>query len=221
MNTLHFTASFEAIICLNGDLPGREHFEHYPEVPLIAADGAAVALVQRGVVPEFVVGDLDSVDAATISVIDGVSEIIVEEDQDMNDFEKALRFAEGQLWKRLLIVGMHGGDLEHTLNNWSVFMRFGRSLHLTAFDRNRYGIPLYHSTVVHTQPSELLSIIPQPEATLTTQGLQWPLNNEALSLGGREGARNRAVAEEVTITLHDGSVLFFCDARIPFAPEFR
>lgn len=220
MNTLRFTASFDAVICLNGSIPTDDLFEQFAELPLIAADGAANALVAMGVVPEFIVGDLDSVDADTLRRIDGLSEVIVEPDQDTNDFEKTLRFAEGQLWKRLLIVGIHGGDLEHTLNNWSVMMRYGKTLSLTALDRTRYALPLFASTQFSASENELLSLIPQPHAHLTTEGLQWPLLNEALSLGGREGARNRASAEVVRITVHDGSLLFFCDARLPFAPEF-
>lgn len=220
MNTLRFTASFDALICLNGTIPESELFEQFAELPLIAADGAATALVANGIVPEFIVGDLDSIDADTLRQLEGLADVIVEPDQDMNDFEKTLRFAEGQLWKRLLIVGIHGGDLEHTLNNWSVMMRFGRTLSLTALDRQRYAIPLYASTAFPPTSDELLSLIPQPHAHLTTEGLQWPLSNEALSLGGREGARNRAAAELVQITVHDGSLLFFCDARLPFAPEF-
>lgn len=220
MNTLRFTASFDALICLNGTIPESDLFEHFAELPLIAADGAAITLVANGIVPEFIVGDLDSIDADTLQRLEGLSDVVVEPDQDMNDFEKTLRFAEGQLWKRLLIVGIHGGDLEHTLNNWSVMMRYGRTLSLTALDRQRYAVPLYTSTAFPPTPNELLSLIPQPHAHLTTEGLQWPLSNEALSLGGREGARNRAAADVVHITVHDGSLLFFCDARLPFAPEF-
>lgn len=220
MNTLRFSVSFDAVICLNGSIPPEDLFEQFAELPLIAADGAATTLVANGVVPEFIVGDLDSVDADTLRRIEGLSEVIVEPDQDTNDFEKTLRFAEGQLWKRLLIVGIHGGDLEHTLNNWSVMMRYGKSLSLTALDRARYALPLYTSTQFSASESELLSLIPQPHAQLTTVGLQWPLVNEALSLGGREGARNRASSDVVQITVHDGSLLFFCDARLPFAPEF-
>jgi len=220
MNTLRFTASFDAIICLNGTIPSEDVFEQFADIPLIAADGAATSLVAHGIVPEFVVGDLDSVDADTLLRIDGLTEVIVEPDQDMNDFEKTLRFAEGQLWTRLLIVGFHGGDLEHTLNNWSVMLRYGRTLSLTALDRTRYAVPLYSSTSFVAATEELLSLVPQPHAHLTTEGLQWPLTNEPLTLGGREGARNRAAADVVQITIHEGSLLFFCDARLPFAPEF-
>jgi thiamine pyrophosphokinase len=209
---------FDAVICLNGDLPRRNEFTHFADLPLIAADGAANALFANDIGPEFIIGDLDSVDRASLDLFRSTSEIIHDHDQDSNDFEKTLRFAESQLWRRLLILGLHGGDLEHTLNNWSVLMRHGRTLSLTAFDRDRYAIPMFHSFAFTAQHNELISLIPQPLATLTTRGLQWELDNE--------GARNRAIGSgderdesaEIEVDIHEGSLLFFCDARLPMPP---
>ncbi len=220
MNLLRRTASpFDAIICLNGTLPSAEVFQHFADRPLIAADGAAAVLHAMGIVPEFVVGDLDSVPSDVLEQLRSFSEIIHDPDQDSNDFEKALRFATSMVWRRLLVTGLHGGDLEHTLNNWSVLMRHGRDLSLVALDRDRYGIPLYGSITFEAEPGELLSLIPQPEARLTTRGLVWSLTNETLTLGTREGARNRAAEDRVHIDLHEGALFFFCEAAPPLAPE--
>ena len=57
---------FDAVICLNGDLPDTAVFEQLADRPLIAADGAANLLVAAGIGPEFVVGDLDSVTPQTL-----------------------------------------------------------------------------------------------------------------------------------------------------------
>jgi thiamine pyrophosphokinase len=210
---------FDAVICLQGDLPSMEVFEHLASKPLIAADGAANVLVDIGIGPEFIVGDLDSVTQQTIDHLRGTTELIHETDQDSTDFEKALRFANSQLWHHVLVIGMHGGDLEHTLNNWSVLLRHARELSLTAFDRGRYAIPINTSFRYAAREDELLSLIPQPLAHLTTSGLVWNLSNEPLMLGTREGARNRAAATDVDIEIHSGSLLFFCDARLPYAPN--
>lgn len=56
---------------------------------------------------------------------------------------------------------------------------------------------------------------------LTTQGLQWPLTNQWLHLGIREGARNRAIAGDIQIDIHEGALLFICDARLPMKPLFE
>lgn len=217
--TLTFSeATFDAVICLNGDLPTVDDIELIGHHPMIAADGAANTLVQAGILPEFVIGDLDSITESTLTALQGVSELVHDHDQDTTDFEKALRFAERQMWKRLCIVGIHGGDFEHTLNNWSVLVRMGRDLHLTAYDRGRYAIPMYESFSYYALQDELLSLVPQPQARITTSGLVWNITDDLLALGHREGARNRAQEHHVTVEVHEGSLLFFCTARMPMAP---
>lgn len=221
MGTLSFEgAQFDALIALHGEVPTLSIFEQYAGVPLIAADGAAASLVDLDVFPEYVVGDLDSLNAEALRAINGISELVFDPDQNSNDFEKSLRFASAQFWTRVLIVGLHGGDLEHTLNNWSVLMKFAPSMHLTVLDRDRYIIPVASSFTTTLQPDELVSLIPQPSARLSTKGLQWELQDEELRLGMREGARNIAVDGNVEIVIHEGSLLFCCNARIPWSPMF-
>lgn len=222
MGTLTFEHShFDAVVACHGDLPSREVLEQFADVPLVAADGAAASLIAMDVFPEFVVGDLDSLDEKQLALLRTVSELVLEPDQDSNDFEKSLRFAASQQWRHLLVVGLHGGDLEHTLNNWSVLMKLAPSLHLTVLDRNRYIIPMFSSFAVELLPDELVSLIPQPSARLSTKGLRWQLVDEELTLGVREGARNVADSASVEIEIHSGSVLFCCDSRMPHRPEFR
>jgi len=220
VNTLSLEGTqFDAIIALFGDVPPLSVFEQLAHVPLIAADGAASSLVNVDVFPEYVVGDLDSLDGDVLRALEGISEFVPDPDQNSNDFEKSLRFAAAQLWQRVLIVGMHGGDLEHTLNNWSVLKKFAPSMPLAVLDRERYIIPVSSSFTVAVQPNELVSLIPQPEARISTKGLQWELSDEVLALGVREGARNIAVDGKVEVVIHEGSLLFCCDARIPWSPN--
>lgn len=214
----HSSSRIDAIICLKGQPPAIEVIQHFADIPLIAADGAANLLYDLEILPEYIVGDLDSVLPEVIEAMRETTEIIVEVDQDINDFEKALRFAQQMLWKRVLVTGIHGGDLEHTLNNWSVLMRYGVNMDIIAIDGERIGMPLYGSTSYKSDMDEIISLIPQPEATLTTRGLAWPLTQESLSLGVREGARNRSTGERVELEIHSGAVFMFVDARLPLLP---
>lgn len=208
-------------MALNGTLPTPDTFQRVADLPLIAADGAANTLLGHDILPEYVVGDLDSISNDVLHSLHRVSEIVVNPSQEYTDFEKTLLFAEEQLWTHLLIVGFHGGDLEHTLNNWSVLLRHAQRLHLTVLDRERYLIPIFHNIHVGLSQHELVSLIPQPAARITTTGLEWELNNEELRLGEREGSRNQLTDTHMSITLHEGSFLLACDARMPFMPIFN
>lgn len=219
MQLLHFTDdAIDAVVCLNGVIPDVHVFRSFAGKPLIAADGAVVPISELGINAEFVVGDLDSVPPEFLHQLEGISAIVHDPDQDSNDFEKAIRFASSQLWNRLMVVGMHGGDLEHTLNNWSVLMRYARSMNITVHELNRVAVPIFSSFTFSPDENETLSLVPQPHARISTKGFVWNLHNEEITLGTREGARNRADANVVEVTLHEGSLLFFCNERLPKVP---
>lgn len=133
-------------------------------------------------------------------------------DQESNDFEKILVAAHSRGMTSLLVCGMHGGDLEHTLNNWSVLMRYAWTHTLFVADRDRIAIPVVDVLELSCLPGDTVSLIPQPAARITTRGLQWELRDEYLELGVREGARNIALSERVVIRVHEGSLLVFFDS---------
>jgi thiamine pyrophosphokinase len=207
----------DALVCLNGILPSSDtfFFLRSQNLPILAADGAANSLRQQKIIPQYIIGDLDSLSADTDHWQQQKVQIVRVDDQNSTDFEKCLEFALSQGWKNILVCGMHGGELDHTLNNWSIVMRYGKRMNLAIYDAGKMGIPLYefHQSVHFSiQAGTMISLIPQPFARLTTCGLQWELTNEVLALGEREGARNRAVQEAATIIIHSGSLFVMVDA---------
>lgn len=220
--TLKFSdATFDAVICLNGALPDLSMVTELAAIPMIAADGAANVLYTQGIVPEFVVGDMDSITPDVHAALRNTSQFLPDHDQELNDFEKALRFAQMQLWYNVAIYGLGGLQLEHTFNNWSVVMKMSEVLNLSILDGTRIAIPRSSSFSFSAKTKEVISILPQPATVITTTGLRWNLNNEELRLGSREGARNVADEECVSIDIHSGSLLFFCDTRALLAPKLE
>lgn len=217
---IEFTGKFDCIICLNADMPPVSLFEQLEGIEVIAADGAANKLADIGIIPDYIIGDLDSYNQGDTRLT-GKSIVIGNPDQEINDFEKILRFAIESKYQQLLVTGFHGGELEHTMNNWSVFMRFARKMNLCIFDNGRYGLPAATSLKFRTAPDEIVSLIPQPEAIITTHNLKWRLTREELKLGSREGARNRATGNDVLIEIHSGELLIFIESRIPGAPKIH
>lgn len=222
MKSLEFGSKyFDAVIALNADLPDKSFFDKLNNVPIYAADGAAGKLIDNGITPDFAVGDLDSFSLHPHSQNFPKEKVIFKPDQNSNDFEKTLvAVLEAGLFN-CLIVGFNGGELEHTLNNWSVLMRFAKTMNLCLYNLDRYGIPIFESITLNVRKKEMLSLIPQPRVKLTTKNLNWELSREILELGTREGARNFAVSEEVTLEIHEGSMLIFIEQRLPFSPHFK
>ena len=212
----------DAILCLDAVLPGKEVFSLFKNVPIIAADGASIKLYEMSIIPNYIIGDLDTFLSNPLSeILKTKAEVIHLPEQETNDFEKSLRFCINKDWKNILIFGLHGGALEHTLNNWSIIKKFSRLLNLCIYDEERYSFPVYNSINFIPKKDEIISLIPQPFAKLTTKGFQWELNEEILALGIREGARNIAKAEAIDITIHEGEYLLFIDQRLPKMPVFE
>ncbi len=208
---------FEAIICLNSTLPAKNEINKLLPLPILAADGAADRLIEMKITPDYIIGDMDSVSSG---IIEGQSKakIVIDTNQESNDFRKVMKFALGNGYRRVIILGFHGGDLEHTFNNWSVLMGEANFASICILDNGRYGIPINKSFRLSTIKGEIISIIPQPRAILSTWGLRWPLRGELLELGIREGARNMAIGDSIAIEIHSGSIILFINSRIPYAP---
>ena len=207
--------SFDAILCINGILPHKSKFEELYGVPVIAADGAANQLMQDGVKLNYIVGDLDSLDMNEFNKHYLPNVLVKDADQDTNDFEKCLQFCESLELRNILLFGIHGYLLEHTLNNWSVLKRYSKVLNITVFDDERYAFTINKSCEIEFDDLETVSLIPQTSCTITTKGFEWNLDNETLTMGSREGARNEVKGSKVQIILHTGELLLFCDSRIP------
>lgn len=222
IQTLSFSESscFDAIIALNANLPDKNVFETLKGRIIISADGAADKLISMQVMPDLVIGDLDSFLNSDSSIKIEPSKILHFADQETNDFEKILLYCQRNNLNNLLIVGFHGGDLEHTFNNWSVFKKYVHSLNLTILDKNRYAFCVDRHVKLLVNRTEIISLIPQVYAKLSTSGLKWNLSKEVLEIGTREGARNEAVSGEVFIEIHEGELLVFINSRLPYSPIF-
>lgn len=212
----------DAILCLDAVLPGKEVFSLFNNIPIIAADGASIKLYEMSIVPNYIIGDLDTFLSNPLSeILKTKAEVIYLPEQETNDFEKSLRFCLEKGWTNIMIFGLHGGALEHTLNNWSIIKRLAGMMNLCIYDEERYGIPINKTIIFNARYDEIISIIPQPYAKLTTKGLQWELNCEALELGIRDGARNRARADSIEIRLHEGEYFLFINHVLPKMPYFE
>jgi thiamine pyrophosphokinase len=199
------------LLALDGLLPGAAFIQRLRphHTLLVAADGAALKLRERGILPDVVIGDLDSVgDFREVLIAEGV-EVIEEPSQELNDFEKGLRWviARGEL--SATVIGIGGGMTDHALNNFSVLARYARSIRLSVRDEESIGYAVHDAIVLNASPGDRLSLIPLPRARLTTTGLVWELDDEVLGFGEREGGSNRAAERIVTVRVTEGVVLVF------------
>lgn len=206
---------FDAVICLNTDKPDIELIKQLTNIPILAADGGGIYLLKNNIIPSYIIGDLDSFGKDDMSATYPKEKLIYLPDQDRNDFEKTLDFARRNNYQNLIVFGIHGGEYEHSLNNWSVLSKYSDIMNILIYDLDRYGFCISRSSIISTIPNEIVSLIPKGYAEITTTGLKWNLIDESLALGVREGARNLALADEITVDISNGELFVFLKSRFP------
>lgn len=217
MKTISFIEQdYDSVIVLNTELNNFDVFDKLGSALILAADRAGITLLNNNIVPDFIIGDFDSYQSGSESKFNFPKEkMIVDLDQETNDFEKSLNFANSLNKKNILIIGIHGGDYEHSLNNWSVLSKYSQKINLTIYENGRYGFCINSSFILQTEIGELISLIPVKSSKITTEGLKWNLKNEILELGIRDGLHNIAIEKQIKVEFEYGELFVFCNSQFP------
>lgn len=174
---------------------------------IVAADGGTSKAVQAGIVPEVVIGDLDSCPDEFFTGLPNTAKIL-KPSQEINDLEKALSYCINKGADSVTAVGITGGQIDHELNNFSVLAKYCDKISLTVVNDHSTILIIRNQLEIKTKPGQIISLIPWGKAEgITTRGLRYPLNNESLQLGVREGARNEATEQTVEVRLRRGTIL--------------
>jgi len=202
-----------AIIVGNGDPPSASLFSDLRSnsSTLICADGGLKTVLNFGVVPDAVVGDLDSIEDSDLDRIPDERVFKIDADNTSTDLEKALKYAIDSGVKVATLLGFTGGRSDHVLWNLGLLRTFGDLIALRMVDD--YGeIRLVKGIVrFRAEIGQKVSLSPldAPVTGIVTRGLRFALRNESLQLGVRDGISNEVVQNPVEIVVNQGSLLVF------------
>jgi thiamine pyrophosphokinase len=200
-----------AVIVGNGPAPSAQLLAALlADKPLLlCADGGANTLHGLGHCPAAVVGDLDSADDSLRQIWPTTQWVRVDADDTGTDLQKVLRHAQTIGIKRAALVGVTGGRTDHTLWNLTLLRAFADELDLCIVDDDCLIRRIPESISFAAPVGLTLSLCPlSGDATgITTEGLRWPLTDEALTPGERDGISNEVVASPVKIQVRSGELL--------------
>ena len=204
---------------MNGNLPSKNFFDKYANLPIIAADGAGCQLIDIDVYPSAVVGDIDSF-ILNISNYPNI-DFIKYSNQNYNDFEKSILFLQDKDLFPSLVCGVFGGEVDHVINNINCLMKYSQKYPMIFYDEEiiekpKWGFPLAGSLSFSGTKGETISIIPHPTATLSTKGLKWDLNNKELSNLSISSFRNQEQNYNIDINVHKGRALIIATRYLEF-----
>jgi thiamine pyrophosphokinase len=179
---------------------------------LIAADGGAQRCRTLGLMPDWIVGDLDSLapESRTFFEQAGVRFDVHPTHKDETDLELAVRAALREGAHEAVLVAALGARWDQSLANILLLAHpdFAPLALRLVEGPDTFWI-VRDRAVVHGQPGDRLSLLPlSPEvAGVTLTGLEYPLADSLLRFGFTTGISNRLIAPEATVTLRQGILL--------------
>ncbi len=206
-----------ALVVANGELAAgpllRETRASMPQATVIAADGGARLALERGLAVDVVIGDMDSLDAATLARLRDAGAQILRHpaDKDETDLELALKWAVAQGFRCLRVFGALGGRLDQTLANVSLLalpeLR-GCDVQLLA-GRQRAWLLRPGSHAVTGAPGDTVSLLPLhgPARGISSAGLRWELRDEDLPAGPARGVSNVLTLPHAELHVSEGLLL--------------
>jgi thiamine pyrophosphokinase len=172
----------------------------------LAADGGADKLIEVGIVPDAVIGDFDS---SGSNIPDSVERISAP-DQNFTDLEKAVKYLIAAQYSSIVMAGVTGDRLDHTFGALSILAKYAHVVKMGIVDdigTAQLVVGIFSHKATIDQTISLMAL--GPVSSVTTTGLKWNLDHEALASGVRDGISNVAVTEDVTITSTSGQLLVY------------
>ncbi len=175
---------------------------------IICADGGANHAKRLDVIPDYVIGDMDSVEPKLLQQLqeNQTTQVIIDEDQNKTDFELAIELAISLNPESIIILGAIGDNMDHTLANILSLKNIPAHIQASIVDANNAINLVTDEIEINGKQDEIVSVIALTEITgLTYNGLKWPMTNADVPFGWL-GIRNRMLGDKASISLTSGII---------------
>lgn len=181
---------------------------------LISCDGAVNKLyAHTGLLPDLVVGDLDSITSELKEQLAGRLHHFP--DQDTNDLTKTMNFVSRTLGLReIALLGASGGREDHLLGNISLLSGYAPLVDelVMLTDEGHFRL-LSESATLEVEVGQQISLFDFVGGSITTKGLHWALESYRLPQLW-VGTLNRADEEQITVEIEAPLLLFLAKTII-------
>ena len=187
------------IILANGQYPSHPTALNklHAAGTIICTDGSANKLLENGLTPNVIIGDMDSTTVGQ----DSFKGLYVKiSDQDNTDLDKAFEWCKLNNLSPLTVLGTSQLREDHTIGNLILLANYSDELDIN-FVTDYFTITCHHGKRSFTSfKKQLVSIVPVEDIqSITTEGLEFPLIDEPFPLSSR-GISNRATGHQFIIT---------------------
>jgi thiamine pyrophosphokinase len=187
------------IILANGQYPSHPAALNklHTAGTIICTDGSTNILLENGLTPNVIIGDMDSTTVGQ----DSFKGLYVKiSDQDNTDLDKALEWCKVNSLSPLTVLGTSQLREDHTIGNLILLANYSDELDIN-FVTDYFTITCHHGKRLFTSfKQQLVSLLPVEDIkSITTEGLEFPLIDELFPLSSR-GISNRATGHQFIIS---------------------
>jgi len=205
------------IILANGKPPKKSiitFFQRKGYKKLICADGGANSALKMKLVPDIIIGDLDSISSNALKEFKYVSKIIQIKRQNDTDVEKCLKYAIKNNFDEALLVGAAGNRLDHTFCNIGIVLKFFHRIKVSLIAEDSYLKAYTGNVDLKTIPGETISLYGiSSETKIISNGLKYELKNISLPFGMKESTSNISKKESVKLKITNGIIFVIRDVK--------
>lgn len=179
---------------------------------VVAADSGVDHALALGLAIHTAVGDFDSVTPEGLARAEAAGAVVTHHPRakDATDLELALDTALELGADRIVVLGGHGGRLDHLLANALLLAspRYADVEVVAEMGGARVTV-VRARAVLRGDAGDLVSLLPAhgPARGVRTEGLRFPLADEDLPPGTSRGVSNQLEAAEAVVTLREGTIL--------------
>ena len=182
---------------------------------IIGVDGASEWLMERGVVPDYFIGDFDSVSGGFLEKIkDSFPEklVISPQEKDETDTELAVRQAIKLAPEQIIVFGGMGSRLDHVIANiHSLLLAEEAGITCKLLGQNNVIQLLLAKQIKRIPKSSFpyVSLIPFSDTVsgITVTGFKYPIYDGQMKRGKPYGISNELISDVGTIEIKDGILL--------------
>ncbi|MDR3610722.1 MAG: thiamine diphosphokinase [Ignavibacteriaceae bacterium] len=207
----------KCIILANGKPPAKSVLSFLNNIGysiLICADGGANSARKLNVLPNYIIGDLDSINNDALKYYTGRSEIIKIKRQNDTDVEKCIKFAIKKKLDYIVLTGVTGDRLDHTFCNLGIVIKFSKLVNIRIIAESSLLAPYTGNVNLRTCSGETISLYGLDSKTkVLSEGLYYPLRNIALPFGVKESTSNLAKSNNIQLRISGGVIFVIRDLK--------
>lgn len=177
---------------------------------IIAADKGLEALNKINVMPNYIIGDFDSVNKTTLNQYENknIEITYLKPEKDFTDTHMAIKLAIEKRAKHITIIGATGTRMDHTLANIHVLNEALQNNVPTEIinENNRIMLINKKAKLIKNTNYKYVSIIPLTTKItgVTLKGFKYNIENATINLGESIGVSNEQIEQEALIEIKEG-----------------